>query len=175
MKRLRDRFSKLCLAVLVGIVWVPFLPAQTPGPNGVWVYTLVDGSQLTDDCPVCDRVSLPVPMQGAFQLRFLGQGPLFANYAVENLTFTAGQIGGRTYKVSGHGAYRIGGEIGLQQDVLLELMIDDGITNTLCELTNATPLVVRRWPMLQAEIDQTNGTLLQQYRLQINAAPFREI
>ena len=114
-------------------------------------------------------------MQGAFQLRFLGQGPLFANYAVENLTFTAGQIGGRTYKVSGHGAYRIGGEIGLQQDVLLELMIDDGITNTLCELTNATPLVVRRWPMLQAEIDQTNGTLLQQYRLQINAAPFREI
>jgi hypothetical protein len=149
--------------------------AQNPALNGLWFYTLVNGSQLTEDCPVCDRVTVPVPMTGTFELRFLGQGPLFADYSVENVAFTAGQPGGRTYKVSGHGTYRIGGEIGVQQDLALEVTIDNGSTNTPCEFTNALPLVARHWPMFRAETDQTNGTLIQQYRLEISAAPFREI
>ena len=175
MKKPCSWFLKSSLAVVLSITCVSSGGAQNPPLNGVWFYTLVNGSQLTDDCPICDRVTVPVPMQGTFQLRFLGQGPLFANYSVENLVFTAGQPGGRAYKVSGHGTYRIGGEIGIQQDLLLEVVINDGLTNTLCELTNATPLVVRHWPMFKAETDQTNGNPMQQYRLEMSAAPFREI
>jgi hypothetical protein len=148
--------------------------AQNPPLNGVWFYTLVNGAQLIEDCPICDHLIVPVPMQGTFQLRFLGQGPLFANYAVENLHFTAEQSG-RNYKIIGRGTYRIGGEIGVQQDLLLEATIDDGATNTLCEFTNATFITSRRWPMFQVSLDQTNGTLTRQFHLMINAAPFREL
>src|SRR5579872_5029051 len=121
-----------CWFVLLGFWWPGFADAQNPPLNGVWSYTLVNGSQLTDDCPICDRVTVPVPMHGTFQLRFLAQGPLFANYSIENLSFTAGQTGGRTYTVSGKGTYRIGGEISVQQDLSLEVLINDGVTNTLC-------------------------------------------
>src|SRR5215510_3427858 len=72
-------FLKCALAVLLVLGLSTPIPAQTPPLNGVWVYTLVNGSQLTEDCPVCDRITLPVPMRGTFQLRFLGEGPFFAN------------------------------------------------------------------------------------------------
>jgi len=160
---------------LLGVAWRAELKAQTPPLNTVWVYTLVGGSQLTDDCPICDHVTVPVPMRGTFQLRFLGQGPLFDNYAVENVSFAAGETTGRAYKVVGKGTYRVGGEVGLQQDLFLEVIIDDGVTNQLCDLTNASPNITRRWPMLQASVVQSNGTLARQFRLDINAAPFREI
>lgn len=169
--------ATLCrlLGLLLGIAPLAAVKGQTPPGNTIWVYTLVNGSQLTEDCPVCDHVTAPIPMRGTFQLRALGQGPLFSNYAVENIAFQTEQTGGRRYKVSGRGTFRIGGEIGVQQDLILETTIDNGLTNTICELTNATPQIARRWPMFQAEADQTNGTLVQQYRLDIRAAPFREI
>jgi len=168
-------FLTCASAVLIVVGFSSRTHSQTPPLNGVWVYTLVNGSQLTEDCPICDRITLPVPMRGTFQLRFLGEGPFFANYAVENISFTAGLPGGQSYKVTGHGTYRIGGEIAVQQDLSLEATIDNGSTNTLCEFTNATPITSRHWPMFKAEVDQTNGTLVQQYRLEISAAPFREI
>src|SRR5260221_4389829 len=97
MKNRRSCFLECALAVLLGIIPRLEVKAQTPPLNGVWVYTLVNGSQLTEDCPLCDHVTAPVPMRGTFQLRFLGQGPFFANYTVENISFTAGQTGGRSY------------------------------------------------------------------------------
>jgi hypothetical protein len=150
------------------------VPGQTL-PKDRAVYTLIQGSSLLDDCPVCDRVSVPLPMRGSFELRLTSQGPLFINYAVENLALTAGQSGGRTYRVSGRGTYRIGGEIATQQDLELEAFIDDGTTNILCEFTNTMAGVSRLWPMLQAGAAQTNGTLQKQYSLTLDAAPFREI
>src|SRR3974390_1606746 len=105
----RRWFLQWWLGLFLTLGWARCTMAQTPSVNGVWFYTLVNGSQLIDDCPICDRVTIPVPMGGTFQLRLLGQGPLFTDYAVENVSFTAGQTGGRVYRVSGHGTYRIGG------------------------------------------------------------------
>ncbi len=146
--------------------------AQTPGT--VWTYTLVNGSQLIDDCPICDRVAIVVPMRGTFQLRLVQQGPLFFNYALDNIDFTA-SLNGRTYKVAGQGTYRIGGELAVLQDLFLQVWVDNGFTNELCLFTNASPFVTRSWPMFQIGVDQTNGTMVEQYHLDISAAPFREL
>src|SRR5437879_1802793 len=101
MKR-KQAFLECALTALFALLFGNSIQGLTPPLNGVWVYTLVNGSQLTEDCPICDHVTIPVPMRGTFQLRFLGEGPLFANYAVENVSFTAGFPGGRNYKVTGH-------------------------------------------------------------------------
>jgi hypothetical protein len=77
--------------------------------------------------------------------------------------------------VVGQGTYTVGGEVAVLQDMALEVHIDDGATNRLCHLTNATPQVERRWPMLEATVVQTNGTFTQVYHLHLNAAPFREL
>jgi len=149
-------------------------PAPAP-PAATWHYTLLPGSQLTDDCPVCGRPPIIVPMRGTFGLRLIQENPLFATYALEDLAFDAGGPPGTTYKVRGNGVYHVGGEAGLLQDLSLEVRIDNGFTNTLCYFTNAVPQVTRGWPLIQITVDQTNGTDVLQYRPALTAAPVREI
>jgi len=149
--------------------------AQQTQSGSVWSYALVDGSQLVDDCPICDRIPIIRPLRGTFQLRLLQEGPLFSTYAVENVSLTAGDTNGLNYKVVGHGTYRVGGEVALQQYLFLEVFIDNGFTNKLCLFTNAVSSVSRLWPMIQVGVDQTNGTMTQQFHLDIAAAPLREI
>lgn len=150
-------------------------PAPAPSPDTIWQYRLLPGSQLSDDCPVCARPTILQPMQGTFRLRRVRENPLFSTYAVENIAFTAGGPAGRRYQVVGRGAYQVGGEVGLFQEMFLEVRIDNGVTNTLCYFTNATPTVDRGWPMLQITLNQTNGTPLQTFTLELNAAPLRQI
>jgi hypothetical protein len=145
------------------------------GAGSPWVYALTEGSQLRADCPICDPVTAPVPMRGTFELSLNSQNPLFTEYAVENIAFTAGLTNGPTYKITGGGVYLLGGEVAVVQSLSLAVQIDNGTTSELCYLTNAMGPAGRSWPMLQAEVDQTNGTPIQQYHLDLNAAPLREI
>lgn len=143
--------------------------------NGNWTYTLLQDSQLTEDCPVCDRIPIVVPLRGKFDLRLLEENPLFARYAVENIDFTASGPLGPTYKVTGQGAYQVGGEIAVVQEMTFEVQIENVGTKTLCYLTNETGMVQRRWPMIQIQLHQTNGTMVQVYHLDLAAAPLQEI
>lgn len=174
-QRLNQWVSKAAVAILMLSSMVAGIMAQTSQPSPVCSYTLTDGSQLVDDCPVCDHLPVVKPMRGTFQLRLTQQSPLFSTYSLENLSFTAGDTNGKQYKVVGNGVYRIGGEVGLQQNLFLEVSVDDGVTNKLCYFTNAVGNVTRLWPMLQIGVDQTNGTATQQFHLEIDAAPFLEI
>jgi hypothetical protein len=114
-------------------------------------------------------------MWGTFQLRLLGQGPIYSSYAVENISFHAGIPGGTTYQVTGQGIYTFGGEVANQQSLSLTLLIDDGVNPVLGYFTNDSSLVTRWWPMMQGSVTQTNGTAARVFHLGINAAPFREI
>jgi hypothetical protein len=147
--------------------------AQSVPNSPGWQYTLLPASRLTDDC-YCGRPTITVPMTGTFQLIFRNEDPLFAYYTLTNIDFTA-PFGDRTYKVAGHGAYVVGGEVGLVQTLILELQIDDGFTNKLCYLNNDSSRVERLWPILAAHLDQTNGQIIQFYRLDLAAAPMREL
>lgn len=140
-----------------------------------WHYQLLPDSYLIDDCPPCGRPTIMEPLRGTFDLRLVEENPLFSRYAMENIAFSAGSIAGRTYKIVGTGSYRGGGEVALLQDMALEVRIDDGVSNRLSFLSNATPRIERLWPMIEAAVVQTNGTFTQVYQLHLFAAPFHEI
>ena len=164
----RGKTGALLLAAMLG------LTGHVPAATQSWHYTLIEGSRLIDDCPVCDRPVIPVPIRGRFDLTLLEENPLFSRYRIENLQFHD-QGGGTLYKVTGQGTYQIGGEVALTQELVLETFIDDGTTNAPVFFTNATSTVARWWPMLQIVADQTNGTLVRTYQLEIVAAPLRDL
>ncbi len=92
--------------------------AQTNAPQR---YTLVTGSQLIDDCPICGRPTILAPMTGTFDLHLLDQNPLFARFELLNISFHAGTNPGPEYKVTGSGTYQVGGEVALVQNLFLDV------------------------------------------------------
>ena len=146
--------------------------AQAPTTNQPWAYVLLHDSYLLDDCPVCDRISIPVPMRGTFNLRLIEENPIGARYALDDIKFTAGD---RPYSVKGSGTLEIRGEIAVTAVMSMALQINDGFTNKVCHFTNSTAGLDRRWPMMDITVGQTNGSLTQVYTLRLAAAPIREI
>jgi len=173
MRVITFRFAAGAALVLTNIAFPPTAKGQPVSPP--CSYTLVDSSALLDDCPICDRLSIPVPMSGAFQLLSLVQNPVSSSYALENLSFRAVAPGGRTYAVTGRGTYEIGGEVANLQHLSLSLAIDDGVEVVAGGFTNDSSLVSWAWPMMRISVTQTNGTAARVFHLTINAAPFREI
>jgi hypothetical protein len=144
------------------------LAAQT---NSAQEYTLLAGSQLSDDCPICERPTILVPMTGTFELRLLDQNPLFTRYELLNISFQAGTNPGPAYRVTGSGIYQVGGEVALIQNLFLEVEVYNGFTNTHALCTNADPGVKQPWPKIEVSVDQTNGTPAQVYHLTLVAIP----
>lgn len=168
-------FSLLFAAmVLGGVAWPARLQAQA-ATNDVWHYTLLPGSQLVDDCSLCGRPTIQVPMRGTFALRPVQANPLFTTYAWETIAWAADNGAGLSYKVTGQGTFQLGGEVAVTQDSFLEVQIASAWTNRLCYFTNEARTVTRLWPMIQISMDQTNGLPFQQFHLDLAAAPFREI
>jgi hypothetical protein len=164
------------LGLTCAVILLPcFSRAQTPDPGTRWRYQLLEGSLITDDCPICDRMPIIQPLRGSFELKALGQGPLFSYYAIENIFFTNVSNGGPTYTITGTGTYQIGGEIAVSQSLQLELWIDNRVLVKQCFFTNTSSMVTRHWPMFQISVNQTNGTPTQQLSLDLNAAPMREL
>jgi hypothetical protein len=154
---------------------MPCVALAQPTKTFPWTYTLTSESSLTDECPVCDRVPIVVPLRGTFQLRLLENGPLFSTYSIEAVALNGGSTNGPQYSVTGKGTYRIGGEVASVQELFLEVQIGNAAATNLCYLTNSPAQPVRGWPMIRVDAVQTNGTITQQYSFEIAAAPLREI
>ncbi len=150
-------------------------PQSAPRSARSWNYTLLPSSKLTDECPICGRPPLVVPARGSFLLRLIEENHLFSTYAIEDISIVAGDLWAKTYKVRGKGTYRVGGEVAVLQDMSLEVWINNGSEDDLCYLANKSPTVTRGWPLVENTLDQTNGTSVQQYRLELAAAPVREL
>src|ERR1035441_1557638 len=129
MKTITFGYVAGAMLVVANLALAPTAGGQSSSPP--WFYTLVDGSQLLDDCPICDKLSIPLPMRGTFQLRLLAQGPIYASYALENISFQAGSPGGIIYQATGQGLYEFGGEVANLQSLSLTLLIDDGVNPML--------------------------------------------
>ncbi len=141
--------------------------AQT---NSSQPYTLLTGSQLVDDCPICGRPTILAPMTGTFDLHLLAQNPLFARFELRNISFHAGTNTGLEYKVTGSGIYQVGGEVAFMQNLFLDVWINNGFTTTEALCTNTNTGVRAPWPKIQVSVDQTNGTG-QVYHLDLVAIP----
>lgn len=138
--------------------------------QAVWQYHLIEGSSLLDDCLICDRVSVAIPMRGTFNLRKVAQGPFNTQYALENIDFQA-----NGYSVRGSGTLSIGGDFAITQTITLDATIKTATDTFSASFTNQSKSVKRRFPMLSATMQQTNGAPAHTFTLQINAAPIREI
>ncbi len=134
------------------------------------IYTLIEGSQLTDECPMCGRSPIVVPMKGTFSLRLTNQNSLFSSYEMRDIAFQAGSSPGPQYQLNGGGTYRVGGEVAWLQQVFLSLEINNtAVTQALC--ANPDPTIIGKWPKLLVSVDQTNGTPGQVYHLTLVAIP----
>ena len=162
--------TALLLILSAASVAAEVVPDQANG----WRYSLLEGSTLTDDCPVCGRPAIILPMRGTFTLRLITDNGLFATYAMEDISFTAGSGPAWNYQVSGSGTLQIGGEVAVTQEGALHVAIDNGLVKTNAQLASARGPLERLWPMIRITLRQTDGTLTQVYDLTLAAAPFRE-
>lgn len=166
----RRHFGSLVMSssLLVGLLASQFCAF---GQANSQPYTLASGSQLTDDCPFCDRLPIVLPLNGTFTLSLVEQNPLVSRYELQNIAFQAGSNSGPHYAVSGKGLYQVGGEVAYLQDLFLDIEVNNSfqVTEALCVNSNRT--VLAQWPKLQINVDQTNGTPAQVYRLVLVAVP----
>jgi hypothetical protein len=65
--------------------------------------------------------------------------------------------------------------VAVLQNLFLNVQITPAYTNGPHFFTNTTAVVERLWPMIKISLDQTNPVVLQHFRLEIVAAPLREI
>lgn len=160
------------LLLALAIAGIAVAPSFSSEPRGV-SYMLLEGSTLTDDCPICGRPSIIMPMRGTFQLVFREENPLFKTYDVRELSFEA-PPGAPTYKATGEGTYEVGGEVALVHRMQLKAQINDRKDVELS--TDYAPLP-RFWPMIEIDIREPEDPPdpLQVFYMHIVAAPVREI
>lgn len=132
------------------------------------------GTRLLDDCAVCDRVPLPVPLDGGFDLVRTGGNPLFDRYHVLDLRLSDGANPPGT-EVTGEGTLEVGGEVAVQHRWTLRLQVRTPRDTRVVTLVNEDLRPGRLWPMLQAELAEVGGTPLSRHFLSLATAPFREI
>ena len=80
-----------------GLIWsmcvLAWASALTPATAQVAkrvAYTLLEGSYFVDDCLVCGRPTILLPMRGTFELVLQQNTAPYTEYAVRCLNFTAG-------------------------------------------------------------------------------------
>jgi len=108
-------------AVLVGFA----LPAWADfNSHGTSLYTLRKDSRMQSGCfgPCECPVLVQGPVEGRFRLRFQGFDGLYDNYAVDDLRWIVHEPS-QDVVVTGSGSFRIGGEVALQQQLSLDLVV----------------------------------------------------
>jgi hypothetical protein len=138
-------------------------------------YTLLEGSYLIDDCLICGRPTIQQPLRGTFDLVLLQNTAPYRKFGVQNIDFHTTPPSWLERHVTGDGTYVRFEEFALLQDMTLATQIKDSTTNRPAFFTNETRLVERPFPLIQVDLKQTNGTLLQTFSLRLFAAPVREI
>lgn len=159
------------------IVLLLAVTGATPSVSGAQnqvSYMLLQGSTLTDECVICGRPPLILPMRGTFVLTLREENPLFTVYDVRDIKFNASN-GYSNYDVSGDGTYEIGGEVALVQRMQLKVQVNDvpGI-----ELKSDYGPLQRAWPMIEIDVTEDRDNPrdpLQVFYFHIVAAPVREI
>src|SRR5213596_1594164 len=81
--------AKLCLAGWLAGSCLAALPGTAQEAKGV-AYTLLQGSYLIDDCPICGRPTIEEPLRGTFELVLLQNTAPYTKYAMRNIDFVAG-------------------------------------------------------------------------------------
>ena len=95
------------------------------------LYQLGPGTMFQEGCvsPCLCPVTLPEEMTGTFLLVPAGSDPLFTNYQLNQISWTVLAPDGTViHTITGEGAYKLGGEVALTEQLTLDLSIDGGGT-----------------------------------------------
>jgi hypothetical protein len=158
--------SKWFLIALLSLFTFSAIAADPP-----WRYQLLEGSSLADECLICGRPTIIIPMRGSFTLRRGSVSPISQTFSIENANFQAGP----DYTFQGSGTYTLSGDFVVHQSMTLTGELKTATETKQVAFTNETTEITRRWPMLSATLMQTNGTLASTTALSIAAAPLQEI
>jgi len=96
--------TQTALAVLLkGLIVAQVHPgnAQANSSQQVWAYRLLQGSTFLDGCRICERLTMPLPMRGTFDLVLLEDTGTVTRYALSNISFTASAGAGTQARVIG--------------------------------------------------------------------------
>jgi len=117
MRNLALAFGLLSLATFAP----PSVSAQT-APDSVALYFMEPLSSFQYGCfaPCLCPVYSSQALQGTFQLKHVGFDGLFDNYDVTNVQWTSPN-GSAAVAITGSGRYRIGGEVAVQKQMVLDL------------------------------------------------------
>jgi hypothetical protein len=181
MERVMDLQSERFLTVLLGSVAVLFVSAaaadrprdtqRDAATSGV-TYRLVEGSYLVDDCSVCERPTIMVPIRGSFTLTPTRPDPLFVDYALGAFRFASDSVP-PSYSGWGSGSYRQGGEVALVEEMALTLRIG---ARTEILLSSGSVAPQARLPWIEIDlVEDPPANQLQFYRLHLVAVAWPEV
>jgi len=115
-------------------------------------YRLIEGSTLLDECTICGRPPIVVPIQGSFWLDPNETDPLFSNFIIRCLHFRSiNPVAG--YEGSMNGIYHVGGEVALAEQMILQ-----GRINSFEGLKLDSGLVVPQagFPWIEIDVPQVS-------------------
>jgi hypothetical protein len=166
---------KWVLFLVLLSVFPDLASAQNPSETRPWRYTLLEGSTLVDDCPLCGRPSVEYPLRGSFDLYFDNLGPIATTYRVTNVQFYAGPKESPAFTVTGSGTYRLGGHLAVQQEMSLATEICDPVPACRDVTLTNDVLAAVNFPLIDISTTQTQASLTAVFTMHLVAAPVREI
>jgi hypothetical protein len=179
----RFRWCAAGLALLLGALpdglRAQLPPVPSPCDTGFpplgksWRYRLLPGSYLVDDCLICGRPTLFYPLHGTFELVRVSENPLFSRFELREINWATRSE--PEYRLSGEGRYEYGGEVAVTQELVLKVQVKTPDFNKAKTFTNEVRVAQALPPALEIHLDQTDENLIQFFRLDLVAAPVREI
>lgn len=137
-------------------------------PAPYTVYRLGQKATFTQGCfgGVClCAVEGPWPLSGTFFLTLIDANPLYATYALTDVRWAT--AADNPLKIRGDGLYRIGGEVGVTQELSLDLVVDDAATSD--HLRSKVALVSGGFPAIDAVA--STDTMCFNRRVDLQARP----
>lgn len=168
--------KRLTPAVVAVLLFAGFYLPSTHAQISPQVrYTLLGPSYFVDDCLICGRPTILEPLRGTFVLTLVQDTPPYTRYTIDEVSFSTGDPRVVTRKITGSGSFERFDEFARLQGLTLTLSVQDSATNVPAFFTNATPAVSKPFPVIEATLVQTNGTLAHTFTLHLLAAPVSEI
>jgi hypothetical protein len=175
LSRWSPLFAFLVLSIFVSTACLRKTSAAPP--SQIWNYTLLADSLFVNDCPLCGRPTIPEPTRGTFQLLLLESGPFKTVYELQQIDLLSTRGADPSHRIRGKGTYSISAEFALLQEMKLELQIvhlPSAETNQIV-MTNANQSMERPPPFVSIQLDEVTESVTRVFRLNLVAAPLREI
>ena len=141
-----------CIWSVCLLAWASALTPATAQVATRVAYTLLEGSYFVDDCLICGRPTILLPMRGTFDLVLQQNTAPYTRYAIQNLDFTAAAGASLEKHITGQGTYTRFEEFAILQDMTLATQVRDTWTNRPAYFTNNTRLVQQPFPLIQADL-----------------------